>query len=286
MNRAVWRWEEKDFGFRFRSGKGKRAAEHYQAKGANVFYVVPASQRKLSKARIDELAIRALEPTSPLVVANPWRNYEREWDWIDTEDGIVLNYAGCLDKEEIDRREDEGVQRAMELVADLVQHSEPAPLTQHLIRKVHVELMAAIYPFAGQWRTVSLHKGDGPTKWPFPPGGIQPLMDILERDVLARSPVISDNDGDIFEYASEVMNEIIAIHPFREGNGRAAFIVGNFILMQNNMLPLTTYERHSDEDRYFAACEAGRLHKDYRPLAILLADWEDQALERWGAAHG
>jgi cell filamentation protein len=219
-------------------------------------------------------------------VVNPWRNYERDWDWIETDDGIVLNYAGCLNKEEIDRREDEGVQRAMELVADLVQHPQPAPFTQHLIRKTHVELMGAIYPFAGEWRTVSLHKGEGPTKWPIPSGGIQPLIDVLERDVLARSPVVSDNDGDIFEYASEVINELIAIHPFREGNGRAAFIIGNLILMQNSMLPLTTYERHSDEERYFAACEAGRLHKDYQPLAKLIEEWQDQALKRWEDAHG
>jgi cell filamentation protein len=108
----------------------------------------------------------------------------------------------------------------------------------------------------------------------------------LERDVLAGSPVISDNDKDIFEYASEVMNELIAIHPFREGNGRVAFILGNLILMQNNMLPLTTYERHSDQKPYFAACEAGRLQKDYQPLATLLSEWEEQAIERWEDAHG
>jgi len=286
MNRIVWRWEEKDFGFRFRSGKGKKAGEYYQARGATEFYVVPASQRKLPKARIDELAFRAIDPPSLHVVAIPWRNYERDWDWIETDDGIVFNFAGCLDREEIDRREDEGVQRAMELVADLVEHPEPAHLTQHLISKIHVELMGAIYPFAGEWRTVSLHKGEGPTKWPIPPGGIQPLIDVLERDVLAGSPVISDNDKDIFEYASEVMNELIAIHPFREGNGRVAFILGNLILMQNNMLPLTSYERHSDQEPYFAACEAGRLQKDYQPLATLLSEWEEQAIERWEDAHG
>jgi cell filamentation protein len=286
MSRIVWRWEEKDFGFRFRSGKGKRTGEYYQARRADEFYVIPPSQRKLSKARIEELCRLITEPATPSVVVNPWRNYERDWDWIETDDGIVLNYAGCLNKEEIDRREDEGVQRAMELVADLVQHPQPAPFTQHLIRKTHVELMGAIYPFAGEWRTVSLHKGEGPTKWPIPSGGIQPLIDVLERDVLARSPVVSDNDGDIFEYASEVINELIAIHPFREGNGRAAFIIGNLILMQNSMLPLTTYERHSDEERYFAACEAGRLHKDYQPLAKLIEEWQDQALKRWEDAHG
>ena len=63
------------------------------------------------------------------------------------------------------------------------------------------------------------------------------------------------------------MGECIAIHPFREGNGRTAFILGNLILMQNDLLPLDVYDRRQDEGRYFAACEAVRIHKDYAPLA-------------------
>ena len=146
--------------------------------------------------------------------------------------------------------------------------------------------MGAIYPFAGEWRTVSLHKGEGPTRWPLPPGGIQPVMDVLERDVLSRSPLLTEDDDEVFRYASEVMNEVLAVHPFREGNGRTAFIIGNLILMQNGMLPLTTYERQADEARYFAACDAGRVLKDYAPLAALLAEWEDRALARWRELHG
>jgi cell filamentation protein len=286
MNRVVWRWQERDLGFRFRTGKGKQAAEYYQARTAGDYYIVPVSQRKLAKHRVEELASLSSAPPISRVVPNPWRDYDRGWDWIVTEDDICLNWAGCLDKEEIYRREDEGVQRAMEMVTELVAREEPEPLTVHLIRQVHAELMGAIYPFAGQWRTVALHKGDGPTKWPLPPDGIQPLMDVLERNVLSRSPFIDEDDAQVFTYASEVMNEILAIHPFREGNGRAAFVVGNLLLMQNNMLPLAVYERRADEARYFAACETGRIRKDYAPLAVLLAEWEDRALEHWRELHG
>ncbi len=287
MSQVQWRWVEKDFGFRFRSGKGRRTSEHYQAKQLDEFYIVPAAQRKLSKARINELATLATKPTSLQVVANPWRNYHlRDWDQIDSKDGICLNYAGCLEKEEIDRREDEGVQRAMELVAELIGRPEPVPLTAQLICQLHEELMGTIYPFAGKWRTVALHKGEGPTKWPFPPGGIQPLMDVYEHGMLSRSPLLSDDDNEVFAYVSEVMNELLAIHPFREGNGRTEFIVGNLLLMQNNLLPLNVYDRRTDQERYFAACEAGRIHKDYAPLAELLAEWEDRALVRWEEDHG
>lgn len=286
MSRVMWRWDERDFGFRFRGGKGVRASEYYQARNPGEFYVVPVSARKLSSKRIDELTALMAQPSAPRVVATPWRDYDRDWDWIVTEDGICLTWAGCLDKQEIERREDEGVQRAMELVAGLLERPQPNPLTIHLLKQIHVQLMGSIYPFAGNWRSVSLHKGDGPTRWPLPPGGIQPLMDVLERDVLSRSPLISTNDEEVFSYASVVMNELLAIHPFREGNGRMAFIVCNLILMQNDLLPLTTYERHTDEARYFAACESGRLGKIYEPLARLISEWEDRAVERWRANRG
>jgi cell filamentation protein len=286
MNRVRWRWEEKDFGFRFNSGAGRKKSEYYQATNPGEFYVVPASQRKLSRERLEELAASAEVPASPRVVPSPWRDYNREWDWISTADGILLNFAGCLDQEVIDRREDEGVQRAMELVMRLVEKPEPGPITIPTIQELHAELLGAIYPFAGAWRRVDLHKGEGATKWPFPPCGIQPIMDVFARDVLARTPFLSADDRAVFEFTSELMNEFLAIHPFREGNGRTAFILGNLLLMHNDLLPLNFYDRRKDQERYFSACESGRLHKEYGPLADLIGEWEEDAFVRWEADHG
>ena len=289
MTRIVWRWEEKDFGFRFRQGKGVRANEHYQARKSGEFYVVPGAHRKLSTERIEELSELFAVPASVQVVASPWRNYDRDWNWIDTEDGICLNWAGCLDQAEIHRREDEGVQRSMELVANLVERLEPVALSTRLIQQIHAELMTAIYPFAGSWRTVALHRGDGPTKWPLPPPASSLSWTSSSAMSFRALPSSPKRTTTVFSYASEVMNELLAIHPFREGNGRTVFIVGNLILMQNNMLPLTTYERRSDETRYFAACEAGRIRKDYAPLAALLCRMGGEGargMERGGMAKG
>lgn len=285
MTRVHWRWSEKDFGFRFRSGRGKAKAEYYQAGEPGAFYTVPAKHRKLPNDQIEKLAT-VDGPTSPRVVPIPWTNYERDWDWITTADGILLNFAGCLDPEEIKRREDEGVARAMELVNSKLALSEPVALSSVFVQQIHTELMGAIYPFAGHWRQVELHKGDGPTKWPLPPTGIARLMELLERDVFSRTPFLSDDDVEVFDFVSEVMGEILAIHPFREGNGRTAFILCNLLLLQNDLLPLHVYDRHADQDRYYAACEDARIHKDYAPLANLIAEWESAALMRWETEHG
>lgn len=286
MSRIRWRWDEKDFGFRFRRGSGKKATEFYQAGEPGEFYVVPIGQRKLEGSLTEQLAAKSTEPTFLKIVPMPWQNYHCDWDWIETANGICLNYAGCLNKEEIERREDEGVARAMELIVSLLAYPEPAPVTLPLIRQLHRELMGDIYPFAGEWRTVALHKGDGPTRWPYPPGGIQPVMDIYDRDVLTRTPLVAHDNDSVFAFASEAMNELLAVHPFREGNGRSAFILGNLILMQNDLLPLDVYDQRRHQKAYYDACEAGRLHKDYMPLAELIAEWEGEALARWEAANG
>lgn len=286
MSRIRWRWEEKDFGFRFRAGAGRGRAEYYQAASSGEFYLIPVDQRKLSKARIDQLAASAKVPLSPRIIASPWQDYDRDWDWIKTADGICLNYAGCLEAEEIKRREDEGVARAMNSVVSLLDRSEPNPITVALIRRIHIDLMGDIYPFAGEWRTVWLHKGDGPTRWPLPPAGIQPVMEIFERDVLSRTPFLSEDTDSVYLFCSEIMNEVLAIHPFREGNGRAAFIIGNMILMQNDLLPLDIYDPIRHQEEYYSACEAGRLHKNYAPLSELIRAWEEAAQQKWEAANG
>jgi hypothetical protein len=72
MSRVHWRWSEKDFGFRFKSGGGKSKSDFYQASEPGAFYTVPAKHRKLTKERIDELAA-AVPPTSPRVVPSRGR---------------------------------------------------------------------------------------------------------------------------------------------------------------------------------------------------------------------
>lgn len=284
---VLWRWKEKDFGFRFRSGKGRSLSEHYQASEPGEFYVIPASQRKLDSKRVDQLAqLMPDPPVSPKVVASPWQKYDHDWDWIISREGeICLNYAGCLDEEEINRREDEGVARAQEFINELAEREEPVPLTIDIVRQVHVALMGEIYPFAGQWRTVHLHKGAGSIKWPLPPTGIQPLMEQLETDVFSRTPFISEDNDELFTFLAELMGEFLALHPFREGNGRTVFILASLILMQNDLLPLDVYDRRNDEERYYAACESARLQKNYSPLADQLEEWAEASIQRWEKHH-
>ena len=131
-----------------------------------------------------------------------------------------------------------------------------------------------------------MHKGDGPEKWPLPPGGIGQLVDVFARDVLSRTPFLSASNDEVFAFVAELMGEFLAIHPFREGNGRTAFVLGNLVMMQNDLLSLNVYDRRHDEARYFAACEDARVHKEYGSLTALIAEWQNAALTNWEAHHG
>jgi cell filamentation protein len=242
---------------------------------------VPSRIRKLARVRVEELALRAAVPETINTIPIPWRNYDQAWDLIETEDGICINYAGCLHRTELDRREDEGVARAVDLICELASQPEPVPITLELIIRIHLALFSTLYPFAGKWRTVGLHKGDGPIKWPLPPCGIQPLMEEFNRTLLARTPFQSEMNSEIYLFVSEIMIEFLAIHPFREGNGRTAFMIGNLILMQNNLLPLDIYDARRHQTAYYAACETGRLQRDYSVLAHLIGEWQEEAIARW-----
>lgn len=276
--RTLWRWAERDYGFRFCHGSGKKQTELYQAAKPGEFYRIPAGQRKFKKERITDLEIKPA-PTAPTIVASPWRNYgDSDEQHITTHNGApCINYAGCLHPEEINSRETHGVNRAKEFIADLATREEPAPITLDLIQRLHETIFGDIYLWAGQWRTVSLHKGEGSTKWPLPVTGMEPVMLAFEKDVLSRTPFLSDDDTALLAFAAEFMGELLALHPFREGNGRTAFILTELILLQNGLLPLDDYNRKRDETRYFAACEDARLKKDYNALAALLVEWEIEA---------
>ena len=281
-NRIIWRWAEQDFGFRFQQGKGKSAADYYQAALPAEFYHVPAAQRKLTKARLEDLTAQAKAPTAPTIVAIPWKNYsDPDLQMISEPGGICLNWSGCLSQEEVNLRETNGVNRAKEFVADLAMRTEPVPITLDLVQRIHTEVFGDIYPWAGKWRTVTLSRGD--VSWTLPRYGWEPVLAEFERDVLALTPFINGDDRTVCEYVAKLMGEYIALHPFREGNGRSAFILTDLVLLQNGLVPLDAYNRNRDRDRYFAACEAARLKKNYTPLADLIVEWEAEAQQAFEA---
>ena len=72
--------------------------------------------------------------------------------------------------------------------------------------------------------------------------------------------------------------ELVLIHPFREGNGRAARILSILMALQAGLPPLN-FSAIAEEKKpdYFAAVQAG-LDKNYAPMAQLFAEIIERSL--------
>jgi cell filamentation protein len=91
------------------------------------------------------------------------------------------------------------------------------------IRRLHRMWLGAIYPWAGNYRTVNIGKGG----FQFAHAPLIPrLMARLGRDVLRRHTPCGSAPGlAIARSLAEVHAELILIHPFRDGNGRLARLI-------------------------------------------------------------
>ena len=116
---------------------------------------------------------------------------------------------------------DPDVLQAFELEMSSLRAVEPLPTGRFgpaHYRRVHWRLFRDVYTWAGRYRTVRTAKGGN---WFCFPEYIGPQMDLL----FARLEGASFLPGvDVDAFASDAaafLGELNAIHPFREGNGRA-----------------------------------------------------------------
>ena len=98
------------------------------------------------------------------------------------------------------------------------------------ICQMHKLWLGKIYPWAGQYRKVNISKGN----FPFAAAAqIPQLMEKFEKDQLAKYTPCNFKDKDkIVKALAEVQVEFILIHPFREGNGRAARLIATLMALQ------------------------------------------------------
>jgi Fic family protein len=84
------------------------------------------------------------------------------------------------------------------------------------------------------------------------------------------------------ESAFEAHFRLTAIHPFSDGNGRAARLLMNLQLIRGGYVPITV--RLEDRKRYLDALERGSLAEDFGPFQALMHERLDATLGEYVSA--
>lgn len=124
---------------------------------------------------------------------------------------ILINKANLRSQDELDRFE-----RLMTR-ARLAEPLPKIPMTYEGYKTLHRHIFQDVFEWAGQSRTVAMSKGQ---TFFGPPDYVDAEMS-RRFDVLAKENHLHGlTKQDFARRAAEHLNEINAIHPFREGNGR------------------------------------------------------------------
>jgi len=133
----------------------------------------------------------------------------------DSRHGILRNVPGLTDQAKLDRFE---AAEAAEALVRLQFNPIKGAFDRVHLKKIHARIFQKIYPWAGEFRTVNMHR---PASYPFA------MVQFMERNLdiaFAKLAAESHLKGlDIRTFASRAayyLGELNSIHPFREGNGR------------------------------------------------------------------
>ncbi|AFK02674.1 filamentation induced by cAMP protein Fic [Emticicia oligotrophica DSM 17448] len=134
------------------------------------------------------------------------------------------NKQGLLNKDEIDLAEFEGFLTAEILLTDKLTSKTKFDLKY--IQNIHLLALGELYDFAGKWRTVNLSKGG----YVFASAQfLDQTMQYFEDEMLKNLPKRYASKEDLLNDVAKIHAELLFIHPFREGNGRAARILANLM---------------------------------------------------------
>lgn len=194
---------------------------------------------------------------------------------------VLANKLGIISKKVMDQLEFEALVQAQEKYLSKV--TTETTFSSDMICTMHRNWLGKIYPWAGDYRSVELSKGN--FTWP-PARFVAQNMKTVERQTFQRwTPCRQGPPHIVAEALAHVQSDILLVHPFREGNGRIARWVTDLMSMQAGF-PILDYafrgrgslqrrEDYLDAVRYSYS-------GNYRHLARFLLDAMKRAVKRAG----
>jgi cell filamentation protein len=194
---------------------------------------------------------------------------------------VLRNLPGIRLMREMSRAESEALLQAQDRLVDVFSLNHR--FTAKDVCKMHRVWLGHIYPWAGEYRSVNIAKGD----FHFAAAGqVQRLMTQLERKFLARhTPCRATNHDEIATALAVVHAELILIHPFREGNGRCARLLALLMGLQAGLPPLDFGALSGKGKRNYIAAIHAAVVSDYAPMTAIFAAVIRRSLRRVGRQY-
>jgi cell filamentation protein len=210
----------------------------------------------------------------PRALPTPTGNPENTF--YEGEPRVLVNKLDVRDAEQMRRHEKLALDRAYKTILTASRpNSSPFQITAATFKTLHAAIFGQLYEWAGRWRTVNIAK-DG-MKWPNA-AFLEQSMQSFEREVLHNiKPHQLRSSAEFCRAAARMHGEFIAVHPFREGNGRTARLACDLLAI-NAGLPILRYDRSpAGVERYVHANKLVVYRADYGMLEEVFSEALKQA---------
>lgn len=179
--------------------------------------------------------------------------------YTDTATGILRNRLGLVTGADLEAAEREITHSALILLRE-----EPAPPSYDLphMREIHRRIFGDVYDWAGEIRTVAIAKGNLFCL----PQYIEPSAAEIFGQLREENLLQGLGRGEFLDRLAYYLGEVNALHPFREGNGRAQRA---FFEQLAGDAGYTLNWRGMDADHNIAA-SAAIMHGDAGPMRKML----------------
>ncbi len=186
----------------------------------------------------------------------------------DEKHGVLRNKLGIIDSIELERRENDALISAYDHAASY--YSDTHRFNLKDICDLRKLFLGDIFDWAGEYRRVDI-SSEG-IHWCHALH-ISAEMQNYEKRLIRLTPFSPKlSREEILLRLAELHGELIAVHPFRDGNGRTVRLFCDLLLMQAGIAPikLGAFKKQKTREEYFAAIQSILNKVDYQPLACLL----------------
>lgn len=149
---------------------------------------------------------------------------------------------------------------------------------ESLVLEVHQILMRDVFPdIGGRYRDIPVYISSATHDFPLPSKLPRLLNEYYESFKVRHQICGMPECMNAFQLAAWSHAEIVAIHPFRDGNGRLSRLLLNYVLLTQGFLPV--YIPVQQRDVYYNMLDEYAKTRDYNKLADYIQKLEKNAVE-------